>query len=54
MNAPRHQGLLHLIVIASVPLSVLLGWTSGAWWVGVLVLMALGGGGIFAVLRRSR
>ncbi|MBK6629441.1 MAG: hypothetical protein IPJ87_01355 [Flavobacteriales bacterium] len=54
INDPRLQGLIHPIIIASVPLSVLIGWTSGAWWAGLLVLMALAGGGIFALRRRSR
>ncbi|HQW87307.1 MAG TPA: hypothetical protein PLH93_08990 [Flavobacteriales bacterium] len=54
INDPRHQGLIHPIIIVSVPLSVLIGWVSGAWWAGLLVLMALAGGGIFVLLRRSR
>lgn len=53
INDPRLRGLLHPIIIVSVPLSVLIGWTSGAWWTGPLVLMAVAGGGIFVLLRRS-
>ncbi len=54
LNDPRLQGLLHPLLVLTIPVSALVGGLSGHWWAGVLCLMTLGGGGIFVLLRRSR